>query len=294
VADRDELAPIFLRFVSGPSSVAVTGELESELRVRWDAARAAWPDITLAAEPFLQFLAERATGGLPPRDRAGDLYIACACSLGIPSALDAFRRRYRGVVARAIRRTDSSEVFLEEVLQELAIKFFVRARNGGPGVAQYRGRSTLRAWLATAAARTAINMRRAKAEQEHEEVGSGIAALEARVNPELLLLKARYKPEFESSIRAALAAMTAEERTLLLLQIVDGLTLPQLASMRGVSRATIARRLAEARDALFEQTRRQLADRLRLSPSEYASVLSLLRSQLEVSLTDVLRSGWKA
>jgi RNA polymerase sigma-70 factor (ECF subfamily) len=291
VPDAHELAPIFLRFASAPPSAALATDLEAELRARWDAGRAAWPEFALDPGQFLKFLAERAGDGLPPRERAGDLYIACACSLGIPSALDAFRRRYRGVVARAIGRTDPSETFLEEVLQELSIKFFVRARDGAPGVAQYRGRSTLRAWLATAAARTAINLRRAKAEQEHEEVGSGITALESKVSPELLFFKARYKTEFESSIRAALAAIAAEQRALLLLQIVDGLTLPQLASMHGVSRATIARRLAAARDALFEETRRRLTSRLQLSPSEYESLLSLLRSQLEVSLTTVLTSG---
>jgi RNA polymerase sigma-70 factor (ECF subfamily) len=292
VPGSSKLAPLYLAGLDRSPPGASTGDLEGELRAFWAAARAAWPGVVIDAAAFMQFLAERSGEGLPSSERAGDLYIACACSLGEPSALDAFHRHYRGVVARAISRTDSSEAFLDDVLQALALKLLVRAGDAAAGIVQYRGRSTLRAWLATAAARTALNLRRAKAEQPHEEVRSGIAALESRADPELLLLKARYKSEFEASIRAALGAIAPEQRTLLLLQIVDGLTLPELAATQRVSRATVARRLAAAREALFEETRRELPRRLRLTASEYESVLALIRSQLEISLATVLESGW--
>jgi RNA polymerase sigma-70 factor (ECF subfamily) len=75
------------------------------------------------------------------------------------------------------------------------------------------------------------------------------------------------------------------------LHLVDGLTLPELCALQGVSRATIARRLASARDALHDATRRELTGRLRMSPSELASVTALVRSQLDLSVADAVRSG---
>jgi RNA polymerase sigma-70 factor (ECF subfamily) len=293
VPGSGDLAPLFLAHLHGSPAAAIGGELESELRVRWATARAAWPDIAIDPGAFMQFLAERSDQGLPPAERTADLFIACACSLGLPQALHAFRRHYRNAIAQAIGRIDPSDTFLDDVVQALALKLFVRAGEAAPGIAQYRGRSTLRGWLSTAAARTALNLRRTKAEQEHEEMRSGMAAVESRANPEILLLKARCKSEFESSIRAVLAAMPAEQRTLLLLQIADGLTLPQLAARQRVSRATVARRLAAAREALFEGTRRELRQRLRLTASEYESLIALIRSQLEVDLATLVRSGWR-
>jgi RNA polymerase sigma-70 factor (ECF subfamily) len=288
VPDRDELAPIFLRYVPVTSSSVRSRELEEALGARWDAARAAWPGIVVGEESFLRFLGERSGERLPPLERAGDLYIACACAQGVPAALEAFRRSYRAVVAKAIQRIDPSDAFLDDVLQALGLKLFVATGDGPPGVAQYEGRSSLRAWLATAATRTALNLRRRKDDELHESVRSGVMVLRETADPELLLLKARYKNEFEEAIRAALETIPAKQRTLLVMQIVDGLTLPQLAAMHRVSRATVARWLAAAREAVFEATRGHLMERLGLSTSEYESVVGLVRSQLDVSVATLL------
>jgi RNA polymerase sigma-70 factor (ECF subfamily) len=69
---------------------------------------------------------------------------------------------------------------------------------------------------------------------------------------------------------------------------VNGLTLPQLAAMENVSRATVARWLASAREALHEETRRELTGRLRVSESELNSLVALVRSQVEVSVAELV------
>jgi RNA polymerase sigma-70 factor (ECF subfamily) len=202
VPDRDELAPIFLRIAPRAQPASRTRDLESALRARWDAARAAWPEVTVESRAFLHFLAERSGERMPALERAGDLYIACACALGAPAAIDAFRRRYRTVIAKAIRRIDPSDAFLDDVMQALGMKLFVASADGPPRIAQYDGRSSVRAWLATAATQTALNLCRRKDDQPHESVGSGGLALREVADPELLLMKARYKTAFESAIRA--------------------------------------------------------------------------------------------
>jgi RNA polymerase sigma-70 factor (ECF subfamily) len=288
VSTRGQLAPIFLGFVSAAPSSARPRDLETALRARWDAARAAWPGVDVDETSFVRFLAERSGERLPAPERSGELYIACACTAGVPAALDAFRRVYRPVIAKAVRRTDPSDAFLDDVMQVLGVKLFVATDDDPPGIAQYGGRSSLRAWLATAATRTALNLRRRKDSEPHESVRSGVLALRETADPELLLLKASYKSEFEAAIRVAIETIPAKQKTLLLMQIVDDVTLPQLAAMHRVSRATVARWLASAREAVFEATRRELMGRLGLSTSEYESVAALIRSQLEVSLTTLL------
>jgi RNA polymerase sigma-70 factor (ECF subfamily) len=262
--------------------------LEEELRSRLEAGRAAWPGVAVDPVEYARHLADRSGEGLPSSERAGDLYIACGCALGASHALEAFRQRFRPVVARAIARTDPSEPFLDEVMQALAVKLFVRTGDAPPGIIQYAGRSSLPGWLSTAAKRTALNMRRRKDDRGHERAASEANELE-EADPELLLLKARYKPHFEAAIRSALASLPATQRSLLLLQAVEGLTLPQLATMHRVARATIARRLASAREALFEGTRRELVGRLQLSDSEYESLVALVRSQLELTLSTIAK-----
>jgi RNA polymerase sigma-70 factor (ECF subfamily) len=290
VAPRPGLASVFLARLPAASPVALRATLDGVLSALVDAGRAGWPAVALDAAVFVPWLAERFGEALPPLVRAADVYIASACALGVPSALAAFGRHYRGTVAHAIARIDPSDAFLDDVMQALRVKLFVRTGDGPAGIAQYSGRSSLRGWLATTAARTALNLRRRKGDRARDELRSGIPELNVGVDPELLLLKAQYKAEFEAAIRVALGAIPADQRTLLLLQIVDGVTLPQLATMRRVSRATVVRWLAAAREALLDETRRDLMQRLRLTASEYDSLAALVRSQLEVSLLEVARS----
>jgi RNA polymerase sigma-70 factor (ECF subfamily) len=63
----------------------------------------------------------------------------------------------------------------------------------------------------------------------------------------------------------------------------------ELAARFGVHRMTILRRMAAARGGIVVATRTQLRARLRLSDSEYASVVRLLRSQIEIDLAAALR-----
>src|SRR5579859_3921424 len=206
---------------------------------------------------------------------------------GLPAALQAFGHAFRRDIGRAIARTDSSSSFLDELMQVVAMKLFVKTEERPPAIAEYSGRASLRGWLATVARRAALNLRRGKANQAHAELTSGVKQVGVAAGPDLALLKARYKEEFETSIRAAWAGLPEVDRSLLLLHLVNQVTLPQLATMNKVSRATITRRLAAAREALVEATRRDLVERLNVSPSEYESLVALLQSQLEVSILHV-------
>ncbi|HSR96999.1 MAG TPA: hypothetical protein VLM79_08125 [Kofleriaceae bacterium] len=70
---------------------------------------------------------------------------------------------------------------------------------------------------------------------------------------------------------------------------LDRINIDQLARMHGVHRATAARWIQAAREAVVAGTHRELCKRLRLSRSEVASVIRLIHSELEVSLSRALR-----
>jgi RNA polymerase sigma-70 factor (ECF subfamily) len=281
------LVPGFVAALAADSDLARRPDLEQLLQAFLEAGCAAWPSIAVDPEVFARFVGERSAAGLPPIGRASDLYLACACALGTVAAMKAFQARYRSAIAQAAATVDPGHAFADEVTQALETKLFVQTGDEALGIAQYQGRSSLRGWLVTAARRIALNLRRRKGDRPHDELGSAVAALQAEADPDVLLLKARYKTEVEASIRTALASLPAEDRALLLLQIRDGMTLPQLAKMRRVSRATVARRLASARASILDATRRDLERRLHLTASECESLLVLVRSQIELSLAAV-------
>jgi RNA polymerase sigma-70 factor (ECF subfamily) len=56
-----------------------------------------------------------------------------------------------------------------------------------------------------------------------------------------------------------------------------------------VHRATAARWLEGARDAILATTRARLMERLEISPSELESIIRLVLSRLEINLRPLLR-----
>ncbi len=284
--------PLLASFVSAlPADSGLRDQdLEAALRERWAAGGRAWPTVRLEPDAFMRYLAERSSGTeLPALERAADLFLACACLHGSAGAVEAFDATYRGEIARAVARMAASPAFADDVVQAVCERLFTGTPGEPARIAQYEGRASLRGWLSTMAKRTALNVLRKSDEKAHASVSAVGDTPDAALGADVMLLKARYKGAFEGAIRAAMASLPARERTLLLLHFVDGLTLPQLAAMNKVSRATVTRWLGSARDALRDETRRQLEGRLRLTSSELASVAAAVRSQLEISIAGAMR-----
>ena len=99
-------------------------------------------------------------------------------------------------------------------------------------------------------------------------------------DPELAVIKQRYKVEFKQAFSAAMASLEPDARAALRLYYLDGLALADLGRLYGWSVPTASRRLASARAALLDETRAHLGERLGMSPAEVDSVLRLLESRL--------------
>ena len=91
--------------------------------------------------------------------------------------------------------------------------------------------------------------------------------------------------------QATLAALPADERTVLRMHYLDGLNIDRIGVVFNVHRATVARWIARTRDALLAETKRRLGERLRVTGRELASLMGLVQSQLDVSIGKVLEKS---
>ena len=107
---------------------------------------------------------------------------------------------------------------------------------------------------------------------------------------EISLFKQIYREPVSQAFATACAALDAQDRALLRLHYVDGVTTAKLATMFGISRATLIRRLAAARESLIESVKAALRAASGVADQDFESVLRLVKSQIDLRLSVVLRS----
>jgi RNA polymerase sigma-70 factor (ECF subfamily) len=112
--------------------------------------------------------------------------------------------------------------------------------------------------------------------------------LGAGADLEVDYLKGHYRAVFEAALKETLTELPVQQRNVLRLSFVEGLSIDEIGALHGVHRATAARWIAAAREAILDGTRRRLRSDLSLSDSEFDSVVRLVQSQLEVSLRGAL------
>ena len=247
----------------------------------FERGRSRWPGIEVPRDAFEKALDAEGSA------HAEDLYLAVACALEVPGAVESFEVEYlgAGALTAALRRIDPAPAFLDEVRQAVREKLFVAAKDKPARIAEYSGRGALLAWTRVVAMRVALDLRPRHAEKSLESEGEKAA----EHDPELKFLQQKYGKHFEQALAEALAKLDDEQRNLLVLQIVDGLGTGQLASLFRVDRSTIKRRLASLREELLDSTRAALSQKLGLSPESFASLARLLTSQLHLSVARLLQ-----
>ena len=256
-------------------------------------ARTAWPQVAFDEPQLRAFITER----LETEDVAtalatapvADLAIAAACFAQEPTAHAAFDAILTEVEA-AGASTRAPRDLVEEVKQILRLQLLVARDGKPPGIGGYRGKGPLRGWVRITATRELIRHKK-KRDRETTVDPDLDDALGAGGDPILDQLKAGYRAQFATALREAIAALSAEDRTLLRQQIVDRLSIDELGAAYGVHRATAARWVNRARGALVAATRDQLASRLQLPVEELDSVIHLVQSRLDASVVRFLRES---
>ena len=289
--DRDGILQVRVAAsVVGPSDVDASelGRIQAASEAAARDAAARWSPVPLAPAVFEAYVRERLSDDAPLHDlsslHVADLYLACACVHGDAAAWRELDRAYLSQIASYIARVDSSRAFADEVRQVLAERL-LPAASDPPRLARYSGRGPLGAWMRVAAVRVARDLKRAV------RPADPLDETTTPVDPgdvEVAFLKRQFAGEFESAFQAVLRSLAVDERNILRLHYLDGLSIEEVGRTYGVSRATAARSLASARATIIERVRAALAARIAPSVAGPGSVLAFVQSQLDLSIRRLL------
>jgi RNA polymerase sigma-70 factor (ECF subfamily) len=251
--------------------------------------RAAWPDLAIDDASFVAHLGPRVAPGSVDSAHAGDLWLACACARAVPGAVEAFEQAHAADVRAVHAQAHPPRPALDELQQVLRARLFV---GPAPKIADYSGVGPLRSWVRVVGARVLVDLARAPSARETPRSSDDdfLAVPSPDDDPELEYLKRTYRSELRQAFEDAARALGAEERNVLRDHYARGLSIDEIAAAHGIHRATAARRVEGAREAVLRGTRQRLMQRLRLSRRELESVVRLIESQLHVTMDRVLRS----
>lgn len=219
----------------------------------------------------------------------GDMVLVAACLAGDPRALRILDQDVQRACAESSARLRFDASANAETAQRLRARLLVGGPRTGPALATYDGRGPLLAWLRVSASRQALMLRRAEARHETEAVDTA-SAVEPFFDPELGVLKADSAVVVTEAFHAAFAEMSARDKMLLAYHYLDKQTLRQIGKILGVQASTVQRRLTRTRRALLAGTRAHFVAQCGVRGPELEQVLQLVRSQLDLSVSRLLRS----
>lgn len=261
-------------------------------------AHAVWPGVAVDDDVFVAYLGARIDTPYALAElHTDDLYLACACTLGLEPALVHFDRVALVPAATALRDADMP---LDELVQHLRVKLLVAEAPEPPRIEQYGGRGSLRGWTRIAVLRTIKDQRRGRARSNAaiplaRDGGDALADElladpNGLVDPDMERVRTQYGAAFRTAFATAVHGLSPESRRLLRQHHLHAVTLDVLAQIYQAHRVTIARRLAKARAELLEQTRVALVAQLKIDRTEADQAVELILSRLELSMERLLAS----
>ncbi|MFN0247516.1 MAG: hypothetical protein ACKV2T_11570 [Kofleriaceae bacterium] len=278
----------FLGRLVGPihGRLVVDPELSNRLAAFADRARAAWPQVEIESSEFLEYVAERIAPDANERVLeelfADDLYLALGCVRRDPNALRSCEQAYARDIERGLDAINVPVSIRDEVWSRLRARIFVATPEAPPAISTFTGRGSLKKWLRVAASRLALNVIR---EQHRETPLQDQDLPEAAEDLQLGHLKRTYQSAFKEAFAGAIGDLTPDQRMLLRMHLLDKLTIDDLARLHRVHRTSTARWLRDARDVVAAGTRRRLHAALGVADEELDSIMNIVRSRLDLSLS---------
>jgi RNA polymerase sigma-70 factor (ECF subfamily) len=181
--------------------------------------------------------------------------------------------------------------FLDEVKQLIRAKLFVAADGRPPKIIDYSGAGSLANWVRVLSVRTAIDLQRqAPAYERHVKLISAEPQFARVEDQDLAQIKELYGDQINAALRRALAATSTEQRNLLRLHFVEGVTFDALAEMFNMHKVTVWRKIDAARVAVLVAARQILEVELKIPASEFDSLIQRMQSLVDVSLPSFLKA----
>jgi RNA polymerase sigma-70 factor (ECF subfamily) len=296
VEQRQGLARSFLeRWTGAAPDDHAAAALDAALDAAWERARAAWPGVALEPAALAAWCGQRAPADLPPEAALGklhveDLFLACACARAMPEAIRAFEEQLLVRMPRLLSALRPAPQLVDDTKQLVRERLFVSTVGAAPRIAQYEGRGTLEGWLRVVATRTALTLLEAERPRALADDATELAGgLLPTVDAELDFIRSHYEADFKAAFREAVAGLSPRDRNLLRFHFVEGLTTERISALYSVHRTTAMRWIAAAQARALDRTRALLVERLHLSPAECDSLLDVVRSRMQVTLSSILK-----
>ncbi|NVB85478.1 MAG: transcriptional regulator [Kofleriaceae bacterium] len=256
----------------------------------YERARETWPDVARVTHArFASELARRLGASLDAAV-AGlheDIYLVIGACDGDPAAAAVCDELASREVDFAARRLRATATQTDDVRSELRRLLFTSDGDRSAALATFTGRGDLRGYLRVMAARALA--RRMQRDRRETELDSGVLELlDPALDPEVAMLRDRYRDAVEAAFTAALAELSPRARAVLRYHLVDGWTVDQLGARYATHRSTASRWLVAAREELRTGIRSRLAAQLVISESQVDSIVALVTSRIEVSLDRLL------
>jgi RNA polymerase sigma-70 factor (ECF subfamily) len=274
---REHLATVLRDNLANPAVVDDVEDLEGVLARLVGEAAAAWPNIRLAPEIVVAQLAAQLSETGPllselQQIRMADLFLAAACVEQMQNAIETFDGEFLFGVPEILARSGFGHLQSDEVRERVRDQLFF----GAARISDYTGRTSLASWVHVVILRVAIDL--ADSHSTGTDPDSAIA----------LIIEEHYRQPFKSAFRMAVGALTSEQRELLRLHFVEGVTFDMLAMQFARHRATIVWQIAQAKDSVLERIGASLQAQLAINSQELEALLTIIRSRLELGLSALL------
>jgi len=280
-------------FWSALDAEAPTSEreaIEARVRALAEAALQTYGPSGPSEVAFVRYLAERCDrrdvrAYLESVDEF-ELYLALACEHGATPAVRRFEAEYFREIRVGASRLSCTPEELDEITQRVRRALFELGDDGRAKLVHLTARGDLRALIRLIARRAGLSLRRSGRPPADPVDALDLASVGD--SPSLLLVKHEHRDRFRSALADAVAALEPAARTMLRLHEVDGVTLAKLATMYGIDRSTVTRRLARTRREILAHTRRLLTTERELDEREFDSFVDVIRSNLGASIHRLL------
>jgi RNA polymerase sigma-70 factor (ECF subfamily) len=254
-------------------------------------AQRAWPHLELGLLTFAIHVGARLPERPPIADvlptlQLHDLFLACACTHGLPRAALLFEQHHAADVRRGLGSAIGS---VDEMQQDVMHHVLVAAPDRPPRIAAYTGRGGLGRWVSVVTRRRVIDLGRAERPDDIAlSRGNELAA--AYGDPELAMLQGTIHDAFRAAIERAAAALQARDRNVLRYVYVHKLRMREVAAIYRVDVSTIKRRVARIRKELADAVRDELRSTLGLDEQQLDGELAELPTVLPVTLSRILKA----
>jgi len=256
----------------------------------WQKCQAARTDVRVSLDHFRAHLEAHRPADMTVEEQLrtwclDDVYLVCGCIAGDSAAVAAIEREIIPIIDLVIASYDKNVI--DETRQRLRAMLVVDANGKGPLLAQYGGRGALRRWIRVVAAREASKTWKADNAAMPVDDDALFDALAPPSDPMISAMKRDAASAFKAAFVAALAEIDRRERTALRMHVLDGLSIDEIAPMYSVHRATVARWISAAKEAVLEKTKKALMRDLKIGRDEVDSLIRLVQSRIELASNEL-------